>query len=90
MGSRIGFKNQYLSRNDPYQGPDVVTVAEASWGVRRNKTMMKRMASQAGFRTAETRACLEGPSQLKGVPNQEAPKCDMDLRLLLMPSWWFT
>lgn len=53
-------------------------------------TMTREMGSEAGFRIAEVRACLEGSSQLKGVPNQEAPKCDMDLRFLLIPSWWFT
>lgn len=69
---------------------DVAPAAQANWGVRLYETMMREMDGQTGSRMAETRACLEGPSQLKGVPNQEAPKCDMDLRFLLIPSWWFT
>lgn len=59
-------------------------------GVQLYGTMMRETSIEAGFRMAEARACLEGPSQFKGVPNQEAPKCDMDLRFLLIPSWWFT
>lgn len=42
MGSRIGFKNQYPSRNG-HQGLDEVTAAQASWGVQGYETMMKKM-----------------------------------------------
>lgn len=88
-GLQNWFQNECPSRNG-HQGLNEVTKARVSRGVRRYKTTVMETTSQAGFRMAETRACLERPSQLQGVSNQEAPKCDMDLRFLLIPSWWFT